>query len=125
MKKAKIIDIFSPDVENLFSFKPDDPEVFCILLQICVGMSGDDELKGSGETFDLEVYTPKWILANYAEDSVIFPKHSLIVLKFDYELIYKEIERNIESCYGDCWEEIAKKINGFAAWEFEGYQDKP
>jgi len=122
MKRAKIIDVFSPDVEDLFSYRPDDPENFCILLQICVGISGNIDEQKSGETFDLEVYTPKWLLSNYKKDEIIFPKHSLIVFKYDFECIYQKLKKMVESCYGDSWEEIAKKIGAFAAWEFEDYQ---
>lgn len=123
MKKAILIDVFSPDVEDLPSFKPDDPENFCILLQLSVGFSENDLQNPSGETFDLEVYTPKWLLSKYKKDAIFFPRHTLLVFSFNYREIYKKIKRAIEYCTGETWEEIAKKINTFAAWEFEEYQE--
>ncbi len=78
----------------------------------------------SGETFDIEVYTPRWLLSKYEKDEVFFPKHSLIVFDYNFERIYQKLKQLIESCCGDSWEEIAEKIGKFAACEFEDYQSE-
>ena len=122
MKRAKVVDILSPGVDDLYSYQPEDPENFCILLQICVGIAGSDSEALSGETFDIEVFTPSWLLSKYHKDEVLFPKHSLIVFHYDFEKIYQKVRDLIESCSGNSWEEITKKIGEFSAWEFEGYQ---
>lgn len=123
MKRAKIIDIFSPNIDDLSSYKPDDPENFCILLQISVGIAGSQQQPESGETFDIEVYTPKWLLSKYQKDEAIFPKNSLIVFEFDFDRIKKRIRKEVENCTGESWNEIANKISTFSAWEFEGYDE--
>jgi len=69
MKKAKVVEIFSPDIDDLLTYEPDDPESFNILLQISVGIENDTKLSESGETFDVEIYTPKMASFKYEKGS--------------------------------------------------------
>jgi hypothetical protein len=123
MKRAKITEIYSPDVDDLRSYKPENPDNFCILLQINVGADNDLEKDFSGETFDIEVYTPKWLLSAYRNDEIILPKNSLIVFEYDFERIYERLKHLIESCEGSSWDEIAEQVGKFAAWEFNNYEN--
>lgn len=121
MKRAKIINIFSSDIEDLATYAPEDPDNFNILIQICVGIANQNNNEESGETFDIEIYTPKWLISNFHKNDILLVKHALIVFEYNYELIYQKLKQLIESCTGESWNEIALKIGKFAAWEFEDY----
>jgi len=60
--KAVIRSLHSPDVEDLETFEPEEPDLFGALIQMMVGPAD-----GPGEeSFDVVVCTPRW-LANEIE----------------------------------------------------------
>lgn len=117
--KAEIKYIHSPDIEDLETYIPCIEDNFRFLLQVFVGIKGE---KGE-ESFDIEIYTPKWLLSNCAKNEIILPKYSLIVFEYNFERIFQRIKQLIESCTGNTWEEIAQKAGLIGHWEFEDYQE--
>lgn len=118
--KAEIKNIISPDILNFETFQPADPESFCFLLEITVGLKGQN----SGDNFSLQVLTPNWLLQNHQNNDVVFGRHVLIVFEFNLDAIFREIKNKIESLEGSSWQEIADKISRIAQWEFEDYRVK-
>lgn len=116
--KAEVKSITSPDIVNFTNYFPEDETTFAFLMQIIVGIKGE---KG-GDSFNIEVCTPKWLLENNNSDDIIFGRHKLIVFEYNIERIIKLITKHCESCEGNNWEEIANKIARIALWEFEDYQ---
>lgn len=117
--KAELKRVHSPDIPDLSSHCFDNGESFCFLLQALVGPEG-----GNGEeSFDIEICTPKWLLENHGKHDVVFGRHRLIVFEYSYNLIINTIEKFIDSCSGNSWEEVAEKIGRLGKWEFEDYSD--
>ena len=116
--KAEVKSIISPDIADFKSYYPEDDSCFAFLIQVIVGIMGQ---KG-GDSFDIEVCTPKWLLLNNSSSDIIFGRHKLIVFEYNIERILKSITGYCESCYGINWEEIAGKISRVAHWEFENYK---
>lgn len=115
--RAIIKKVHSPDTLNLENYCPDDPENFSLLLQFLIGpVNGEGE-----ESFDVEIYTPKWILANFKKEDVIYGRHKIIVLEYNLKAIIDSVSKYISGCSGDTWLEIAQKINRIGRWEFEDY----
>ena len=63
---AELKRLHSPDIFNLESYRPEDPQKFGFLLQIMVGPEG---VEGE-ESFDVEVSTPMRLEENVSLDSV-------------------------------------------------------
>lgn len=119
--RAELKNIHCPTVNDLRYYKPDDPDIFCLLLQIFVGIPG-----GRGEeSFDIEVCTPQWLISNYKKDEIIIGRHLLIVFEFDFERISGKIRQFVDCCCGETWYEIAQKIGRIGYWEFEDYRNSP
>lgn len=107
----------SPDVPDLRSYSPDDPENFGFLLQLMIGPEDEEGF----ESFDVIVCTPKWLRKNHKKDDVVIGRHYLIVFEFDLQRLLEAVRAFCEQCVGDSWPEVAKKLARFGKWEFEDY----
>jgi len=58
---AEIKRLHSPDVYDLATFAPDDPEDFGFLLQIMAGTLGSE----GEESFNVVVCTPRWVSRHF------------------------------------------------------------
>jgi immunity protein 8 of polymorphic toxin system len=117
--KAELKGLFSPDIDNLESFRPDEPNNFSFLLQVMAAPRGSE----GEESFDIEVCTPSWLAETYAPDGIIVGRHYMIVQQYNYRKLVQRIENIIAQCSGENWEEVAAKISRYGRWEFEDYQD--
>ena len=115
---AEVKSIISPDILDFKTYYPEDDTSFLFLLQVIVGIKG----KEGGDTFDIEICTPQWLLQNYDASSIVFGRGRLIVFEYNIERIFNRITKFCESCSGNTWEEIAPKIGRIGLWEFEDYQ---
>jgi hypothetical protein len=115
--RASIRRLHSPDVDDLRTWKPPDPECFGVLIQMLVGPEGDI----GEESFDFLVCTPKWLLAEHGRDAVIFMRHYVIVFTFDYHRLSAALEELVAQSIGSDWEAIASLLGRHGAWEFEDY----
>ncbi|MDD1020248.1 immunity 8 family protein [Pseudomonas sp. TNT2022 ID1048] len=115
---AELKRLHSPDVYDLENYKPESPANFSFLLQAMIGPVGED----GGESFDIEVCTPKWIEENCAQDVVIIGSHYLIVREYNYKKIIESIRIFLLGCAGEDWGEVARKVSRLGLWEFEGYE---
>lgn len=117
--KAEVKNIYSPGLENLTEFQPNEINNFCVLFRVLVGPKG-----GEGEeSFDIQICTPLWLLSNIKKDEVVLLRHCLIVLEYDYNRICARIKSLIENEYGQTWKELAEKIARIGYWEFEDYTE--
>jgi hypothetical protein len=87
------------------------------LLQIIAGPADDE----GEESFDVELCTPKWISNTYTENDLIVGRHMMIVLRYDFRLIEKNIRQLVSECEGNNWNEVANKLGRIGRWEFEDY----
>ena len=117
--KAEIKSIYSTEVDNLPNYKPNKRDEFCIDFRFIIGpMSEPGE-----ESFDITVLTPKWLLSHYDLDDIIMGRHRVIVFEYNYERLIAKINRWLEFCTGDTWEEVATKVSRIGHWEFEDYTE--
>ncbi|WP_080727724.1 immunity 8 family protein [Pseudomonas fluorescens] len=116
---AELKRVHSPGIYDLESYHPACADSFCVLLQAMIGPSGED----GEESFDIEVYTPKWIENNLGTDEVLIGMHYLIVREYNYQKIVHAIEKFLLDCSGTNWREISKKVSRLGLWEFEGYEE--
>ena len=117
--KPSIRRIHSPDVSDLEGYRPDDPSVFGFLAQVMIGPANSE----GEESFDITVCSPKWLLEQYARQDVIFGRHHLIMLEYDFARMMSVFERLCNESEAPTWGEVAAKLGRFAKWEFEDYRE--
>jgi len=116
--RAEVKSIISPDIFDFKTYYPEDDTLFLFLLQITIGTKDTE----GGDSLEIEVCTPKWLIQNYSGKDVIFARGKLIVFEYDLEKILKRITDYCDSCEGATWEEIVCKISSISLWEFEDYR---
>lgn len=118
--KAEIKKLYSLEIEDeIGSYRPAERCNFGTWIRLSVGPT--DEL--GADYFDLFVCTPQWISEELAKHPVVqWGRHFLIVKEYNLAVIADQLERMVQRCSGDDWQEISLKIARFAAWEFEDYK---
>jgi hypothetical protein len=114
--KAELKHIYSPDIPDLLNFTPDDEDVFGFILGLLVGPNNDN----SSELFTATVCTPSWLYSHYNEDEIVWGRHHIFMHRYDYEGLVARIKKYLQTCNGENWSEVAKKVGNIALWEFEG-----
>jgi hypothetical protein len=115
--KALLGRLHSPDVADLSGYRPADPEVFGLLVQVMIGPEG-----GEGkESFDIRVCSPRWLLERHNKEDVIIGRHHLIMLEYDYTRLRRTIEAFCRESEAPTWSELALKLGRLGKWEFEDY----
>lgn len=109
--------LHSPDLPDMQSMHPDDPELFCILVQALIGPRG----AAGEESFDFTVCTPKWLAQSLLKYKYTFGRHHLIVEYYDYNIIFGAINSLCQRTSGANWHEIAERLGRYGKWEFEDY----
>jgi hypothetical protein len=111
--RARLRGVHSPDVDDLAAYRPSS-DGFAVLMQLLVGP--DD---GSGEeSFDVLVCSPRWL---QQQPAPVIGRHHLVVSHFDLGAIEEFLRRQVESCAGETWSEVASKVGRIGRWEFEDY----
>jgi hypothetical protein len=120
--KAKLMSYTSPDIEDLWTYVPSEPDNFQFLLELFVGAEGE-----SGEDmFCFVVGTPRFILEHNPPDAIVVGRPRLIVFKYDFPSLIKYVEAFVDSCAGGNWRQVAEKLSRLTSWEFDDYvPDKP
>ena len=114
--KAELKRIHSPDVHDLSSYQPEGS--FGILVQM---MIGPENMPGE-EAFDTVVCSPDWMAA-HATSSSLVGEHAIVVSQYDYQNLFRNIQKFCQAQEGSNWQEVALKISRIGRWEFEKYND--
>ena len=117
--KPKIKYLHSPDIENLESYHPNDPESFVFLLQIMIG----PENKDGEESFDVLVCTPNHLKEKIKKEGIISGGNYLIMNNYSYPELKAYVENYVTNCTGKKWSECANKLSKIGKWEFENYSE--
>jgi hypothetical protein len=116
MVRGQLKKLYSADLE--ICGEPRDKAHFLLAFQAMIG-----PVNGEGtESFQIEVCTPSWLMAECADEKAVWGHYKLIVKEYDLRLIQTQIEKYLENCVGETWEDVAEKIGRVAQWEFQDYQ---
>ena len=117
MMRAAIRNLHSPDIDDLETYRPADPDRFGFLLQMLIGPVG-----GPGqESFDVQVCTPRWISETHANDEILIGRYLVIVFSYDFPSLKRFLEEKVAEAAGETWNDVAQYLGRFARWEFEDY----
>ena len=115
---AELKHILSPDIADLSSYFPDDPESFGFSLQLLIGPKD----QAGEESFQVTVCTPQWLSQHFPHDQIVIGRHYLIVFEYNLDRLINRIGLILQLYSGETWEEVATKISRIAYWEFEDYK---
>jgi len=115
MIKATLRYLHSPDVPDLESFLPAEPQHFGILVQAFIG-SSDTSIE---ESFDFMVCTPDWLSERLEKEKYLFGRHYLFVQTYNYQTIWQAISGLCGQFIDSEWVNVAQKIGRYGYWEFE------
>ncbi len=120
MIRAELNAIMCPDAPNgdFSAYHPDNPTSFSCFLQLLVGIHN----QGGGESFGLTLCTPQWLVETHSQEDIVIGKNLLIVFDYNYPHIVQWLNRYIERCTGETWQDVAKRVSALGHWEFEDYQ---
>jgi hypothetical protein len=110
----------SPD-GSLSSFHPEDGEQFALLVSASVGPAGED----GGELFGFTVCSPTWVAAEELPKGFAFQRHTLLVERWNPEVVERAIADLCRRTEGETWTEVAQMLSRFGHWEFEDYRPGP
>jgi hypothetical protein len=120
MVRAEVKRLHSPDVHDLSTFAPEDPDNFGILVQVMAGPAGEQ----GEESFDVVVCTPSWLSDQLGPADIRMGRHYLLVKQYDYVRLRRFVERFAAQCSGATWQEAALDLGRLGKWEFEGYGEE-
>ncbi|MBI1276558.1 MAG: hypothetical protein GC179_00380 [Anaerolineaceae bacterium] len=115
----KLKSILSPDIPDLVNYHPEDSKNFGFVLQLLIGPKHAEGM----ESFQVTVCTPTWMAEHFNNDEIVIGRHYLILFEFDYERLINRINKYLQLCADETWEQVAIKVGRLGLWEFEDYPD--
>lgn len=115
--KPIIKTIISPDLADLDSYVPEEPDHFGFHLQLLIG----PESEPGEESFEITVCSPRWLSTHYDNEAIILGAYHIIMMRYDYRRLMERIYSLVAHCESDNWSKIALKLARFSRWEFEDY----
>jgi hypothetical protein len=117
--RAELKRLHSPDVFDLRTFVPADPERFSLFVQAMVGPLGED----SSESFDVVLCTPLWLQEQIQGTGPVLGLHHIIVVEYNYDEVFRFVRAFCDRCEGKTWHEVAAKVGRLGRWEFDDYRE--
>jgi hypothetical protein len=119
--RAELKDLDTPDSPDasLASFSPEDGERFRLQVTASIGVAGED----GADLFDFTVCSPSWLAGEELYKGFAFQRHTLLVERWDADLVERAIGDLCRRTEGESWEEIAQKLSRYGYWEFEDYRE--
>lgn len=111
--RARLKSLRSDDIPDLASWVPPQPDSFAVPLVLEVGALG---LRGR-ERFELLAATPRWLLERHGPDGAVLGRGLLLVFRWDHGRIRRFLARQVETCSGRTWPEVARQVSRIAEWE--------
>ena len=113
--KIEIKDFYSPEVDEVWLWEPDDINEVSFLLEISIGEVGSDGC----DIFQVSIVTPKGI--NLNKDFLISDRATIVIKSFDWEQIVSTLENVVKRCACSNWVDSVAKLQRFFLWEYEDY----
>ena len=117
--KLKGLDATDTPDGGLASFRPEDAENFVLWITATIGPAD-----GPGEEqFQFRVCTPSWLAAEPLQKGFAFQRHTLLLERWDPDLVERAIGDLCAHTEGADWSEVGGALSRFGLWEFEDYRE--
>lgn len=117
--ELKALDTSDSPNGELWTFMPEDDEHFMLGVTASIGPAGE---RGQ-ELFQFTVCSPSWLAAEPMDKGYAFLRHTLVVERWNPELVEQAIGGLCQRVEGDDWHQIAVWLARFGCWEFEDYRE--
>lgn len=113
--------MLSPDAgaDPLDQYRPPTPDLFAVFVEFEIGPS-----EGPGaDLFGLTVCSPRWLVEQPRPKGFEFLSATLVLDRWDVELVWRAVSDRCERTSGVDWSPIAESLSRFLAWEFADYRE--
>ena len=94
----------------------DTPDDFYVKLEVDIGIEG---INGS-DLFMFSVISPKYLETSFSNHEILLGKGLLVTKDYNINAIENRINKILETCSKETWEQTAIEISKYCRWEFEG-----
>ena len=117
--RAELRSFHSPDVDDLATWRPEDPTCFSLFVEALVGPAGGEGAESFGFTF----CTLASLALEYGDAPAVHLRHRILVQRYDFDVVKRTLDDVVRRATGDTWDEVACKVARYGYWEFEDYRD--
>jgi hypothetical protein len=116
-------------VDDLDSYRPEDPATFGVSLELYVGMPDAP----AGDAFDILVCSPRWLVGHFDHPALqqrlpgghVVPGRGLWLMeRWDLGQVKASIDLVLGSVTGERWADIADWLSRHLPWEYEYRYDE-
>jgi hypothetical protein len=118
MIRAELKDWFSPDVPEVWKWRPKSLDVR-YYLELTIGT----EDSPGGDLFGFTVVSPQALIESETKPAM-WGRHHLIVMDYSWQTVLDQVNKVLDICEGETWSEVAGKLSRYFYWEFEDYQEE-
>jgi len=105
---------------NLRTWEPEDPASVAETVLIDIG----ERDKKSADSFTLRVATPAGLDRLDARDGIIATRPLLVMRRYDFDDLWRWLERTVASCEADSWSACVENLRRHFAWEYDDYREE-
>lgn len=116
--KPVIHAIWSVQTGTLRTYVPPDPEDVALWVLLGISPKGVKRSERSDE-FVLLVATPSGLRGLPANRGIIAFRHTVVMDRFDYDLLWAWLERTVAECEGMTWRDCLDQLRVRFQWEFD------
>ena len=115
----EIKDYHSADIENVWTWEPNDLGEIYFNLELTIGAKGQD----AGDIFQITASTPEG-LRNMQKHipTIQIQKLLLIMEPYRWESILDYCKTTVNHCTGDTWDKVVNKLCRYFYWEYENHE---
>jgi hypothetical protein len=104
---------------NIRTWEPGDPAVVAELLMVEIGPSHGR----AADSFTLRLATPAGLDRLTARDGILATRPLLVMRRYDFDDLWRWLERTVQSCAADSWSASVEKLCRYFDWEYQGYAE--
>ncbi len=117
--ELKGLDAADAPGSDLALFRPDDAEHFVLWVTATIGPADHP----GEELFQFCVCSPGWLASQSLQKGFAFQRHTLLLERWDPELVERAIGDLCRRTEGTDWSEVGTALSRFGRWEFEDYRE--
>jgi len=115
----EIKDYHSADIENVWTWEPNDLNEVYFNLELTIGAKGQD----AGDIFQITAATPEGLRNKQKYIPNIQINKLLIIMNdYEWESILEYCQKTVHRCSDDTWEKVVEKLCRYFKWEYEDHE---
>lgn len=117
--ELKGLDSADAPAHDIAAYTPADAGHFGLNVTASIGPAGEE----GAELFSFTVCSASWLKAQSLQKGFVFQRHTLLLERWDPDLVQRSLSDLCLRTEGESWHEVAVKLSRFGRWEFEDYRE--